>query len=80
MPKLPNYFPILEKLHVGHPVLSLHIDHLAHKAWILPIDLRNGTVGICETYIQTTISIYPRRKRRHRRPRPALLDSQLDCL
>uniref|UniRef100_A0A0E0QVB3 DUF1618 domain-containing protein n=1 Tax=Oryza rufipogon TaxID=4529 RepID=A0A0E0QVB3_ORYRU len=62
MPKLPNYFPILEKLHVGHPVLSLHIDHLAHKAWILPIDLRNGviqqpidfvgadrTVGICET-------------------------------
>uniref|UniRef100_A0A0E0M4R4 RING-type E3 ubiquitin transferase n=1 Tax=Oryza punctata TaxID=4537 RepID=A0A0E0M4R4_ORYPU len=95
MPRLPNYSepipqPNLEKLHVGHPVLSLHdthlvylmakIDHLAHKAWILLIDLRNGviqqpidfmgadrTVGICETYVQTTISRYPCRKWRHRR-------------
>uniref|UniRef100_A0A0E0KHB2 DUF1618 domain-containing protein n=1 Tax=Oryza punctata TaxID=4537 RepID=A0A0E0KHB2_ORYPU len=85
MPRLPNYSepqPDLEKLHVGHPVLSLHDTHLvylmakiedrAHKAWILPIDLRNGVIqqpadfagadrtsGICEMYVQTNISRYP---------------------
>uniref|UniRef100_A0A0E0CG52 Uncharacterized protein n=1 Tax=Oryza meridionalis TaxID=40149 RepID=A0A0E0CG52_9ORYZ len=85
VPTLPNYSepqPDLEKLHVGHPVLSLHDTHLvylmakiedrAHKAWILPINLKDGVIqepadfagadrtsGISETYVQTTISIYP---------------------
>uniref|UniRef100_A0A0E0B6U6 DUF1618 domain-containing protein n=1 Tax=Oryza glumipatula TaxID=40148 RepID=A0A0E0B6U6_9ORYZ len=68
-------------LHDAHLVhLMAKIEGRAHKAWILPIDLRNGviqqpsdfagadrTFGISETYVQTTISRYPRRKRRHRR-------------
>ncbi|KAF0913410.1 hypothetical protein E2562_022197 [Oryza meyeriana var. granulata] len=58
MPKLPNCEftpqPNLEKLHVGHPVLSLHngdvvylmakVEHRDYKAWIIPIDLRNKVI------------------------------------
>uniref|UniRef100_A0A0D9XGX2 DUF1618 domain-containing protein n=1 Tax=Leersia perrieri TaxID=77586 RepID=A0A0D9XGX2_9ORYZ len=79
MPRLPNYSeptpqPTLERLHIGHPVLSLHgdvvilmakVDHLDHKAWILPVNLSkrmmqqpiefvgaSRTSGIEFTYVQ----------------------------
>lgn len=50
---------ILERLHTGHPTLSLHddqvvylmtkVDHRDDKAWVLAIDMRNKTLqGVAE--------------------------------
>ncbi|XP_051228621.1 uncharacterized protein [Lolium perenne] len=50
---------ILERLHTGHPTLSLHddqvvylmtkVDHRDDKAWVLAVDMRNKTLqGVAE--------------------------------
>uniref|UniRef100_A0A0E0B6R7 DUF1618 domain-containing protein n=1 Tax=Oryza glumipatula TaxID=40148 RepID=A0A0E0B6R7_9ORYZ len=55
-PQLPNYChptkpsPTLERLHVGHPLLSLDnngmakVDHRDYKAWVIPVDMRKRLI------------------------------------
>jgi hypothetical protein len=57
-PELPNYChptPTLERLHIGHPLLSLDnngdvvyfmakVDHRDYKAWVIPVDMRKRLI------------------------------------
>lgn len=72
---LPKFFddqgtplPTLERLHTGHPTLSLHDDNVVYlmskinyrdtKAWVLAVNIRNRTLqGVAEFVLRRTLGM-----------------------